>query len=54
MVDFWLGHSDSSDMDFFYYDPVKSAEWISQLPFGEPTAADIVRMQTQSKKGESL
>jgi integrase len=36
MVDFWTGHVDESSMDFFYYDPQKSKEWMERVPFGEP------------------
>ena len=35
MVDFWMGYRNQTDMDFFYYDPVKSGEWMHEAPFRE-------------------
>ncbi|HSH96103.1 MAG TPA: tyrosine-type recombinase/integrase [Roseimicrobium sp.] len=54
MVDSWMGHRDQSDMDSFYYDPVKSKEWMARVPFGEPSNTDLQRVSLPNPKGESL
>jgi integrase len=41
MVDAWLGHSDQSEMDTFYYSSTKSREWIERVSFGEPGGQDL-------------
>lgn len=46
MVDAWMGHRDQSDMDFFYYDPAKSKEWIGRVPFGSPDEQEASRVRT--------
>jgi integrase len=41
MVNYWMGHTDQDSMDFFYYDPRKSKEWMQRMPFGEPSDKEI-------------
>jgi hypothetical protein len=48
LVDRWLGHEDESDMDFFYYDPRRSHQWMERVPFGEPGENDLIPMRWNS------
>jgi len=45
MVNYWMGHADQSSMDFHYYDPSKSKEWMERVPFGEPNDEDLKRLK---------
>jgi integrase len=45
MVNYWLGHVDQNSMDFHYYDPQKSKEWMDRVPFGEPNEHDLKRVK---------
>jgi integrase len=45
MVDAWMGHRNQKEMDFFYYDPRKSNEWMERVPFGEPDGQDLQHLK---------
>jgi hypothetical protein len=49
MVDWWMGQPDRNSMDFFYYDPQKSQEWMARVPFGEPNDNDLKRLKGADK-----
>lgn len=47
MADAWMGHRDQSDMDTFYYNSQKSAEWMDRVPFGEADAEEVKRVRPE-------
>jgi hypothetical protein len=50
MVDLWVGHRNQKDMDFFYYDPQRSKEWIEKVPFGEPNEDELKRVRVWNSR----